>query len=168
VERGDLSHLQRKIYVDSGLAQGYFDDGIPSRNFHRRYGDPNKVLADWAEAFEGDLVFDGVLCYKDRALVRPAFCPGSWQQGFKEMYYRKDVDIWWWAKAHQKNVGGEVGEHAQKIAKAYAEAGMDGVSEILGRVASRADEEAFEEFKNLYCKARPRPPAPQRVWLEIP
>jgi len=127
--------------------------------------DINKMLAGWAEAFGGSLVFDGILCCKDRALVRPAvlgaFFPVGRRHSFERMFYRKDIDIWWWAKAHHENMGGKVGrppglgEHAAEIAEAYAEAGLDGVSKILGRAALRADEEALEEFKNLYCKARP-------------
>jgi len=160
-----LGHLERAIVFDSGVEEDFYN-GVPGRGFNRGNGNPDQVLADWAEAFGGSLVFDGVTCYKDGALVRSAFFPKCWERGIKKIYYRKDVDVWSWAKLREEYTGDQAEDHAREIGQAYSVAGLDGVSELLGHKALRADDEALEEFKRLHCKYKLGDRAPAE-WLEI-
>jgi hypothetical protein len=102
-EAGYLAHLEREIALpmQPRTICSWFKPRMPC--VYTPYGQPvdlpNKILADWANAFEGRLLVDGLdgtLCYDKGDLVRSAFLSNPWLPGDQPSsshLFQKDVNV---------------------------------------------------------------------------
>jgi hypothetical protein len=63
--KGYLSHLQRQICLPLRKKNFAVEGASPRVFFSAEDGDPNKTLEDWATAFGGRLLVDGMVCYDE-------------------------------------------------------------------------------------------------------
>lgn len=149
----DLKSVKRDILFESRWAQDWRSNGVSCALFKREY-DPNALIADWAFAFGRDLMINGMLCYRDGKKVASAFFPESGDADVGKMYYRRHVDVWWWATEYYEARGGDLSEISHTIATVYENDGLEGVSRYVGREAVPADTEALRKFREDHCHNR--------------
>jgi hypothetical protein len=93
-EGGFLSHVSSTIVIETGSPEFFPRGGFPSRCFLAENGNPMDLLGDLNCAWGGSLLVDGVLCYRNGALISPVFEAGRNGVYGKGLYYTTDVRIY--------------------------------------------------------------------------